>query len=912
MRYEELNGEWQVKLSGQEWAEQPAIKAVLPGTLDENKIGGKDENREQWHPDVKLESAAEGDGQNLILTRYTRNYSYEGPAHFSKTLAIARHSGERVFLEVERTRKLTCRINDQVVPEAVPGTASTPYVFELTGFLAGQKEGGETLTLTCDNSYPGWPRKPIVFSSAATDETQTNWNGLLGFVRLRREKSCFIPAVRVYPSLEQARIVVELDCGTAYEGVIRLSAGAFKEMPAKQVSLPAGRHEVVFEAVAFHERVRFWDEGEGNLYELKAAADHLDEITVRFGIRLFGNQEGKLALNHRPIFLRSESNCCVFPETGHMPLEAAAWREILLTYRAYGVNCLRFHSHCPPEAAFAAADEQGMLMQPELSHWNAHTAFEDEESWSYYQLELKQILLTFANHPSFVMLSFGNELKCGELGHKRMDQLLRQARELDCTRLYLNASNCHYGEIGADPESDFYTAMSYYDEMIRGTSPNLEGYINHQYPCSKTNFDGPLDRIRQTYQKPVFSFEVGQYEVLPDFDELEEFHGVLRPDNLLEVKKKVQTQGFAGDWKRRVEATGELSLLAYREEVEAVLRTPRMSGISLLGLQDFPGQGTALVGMLNSHLKPKPFDFARPKRFSTFFADTVMLVLLERYTYTWGQTLTAEIKMANYSKADFTGACIVRLSRSDGECVQEIQLPERNCGRGQLSVFGRVSICLKPEALGTTAQKAERLMLTAVAGDYLAEYPIWVYPDRPCYVPAGIVLTASGAEAKTALSQGRKVFYTPAATKENFPHSIKIQFTTDFWSVGTFPKQEGFMGCYMDPAHPVFREFPTEFHSNWQWWAMCQGRAMILPKAVTPLITGLDCYAKMRHLGLLAEGRCGRGKLMVSSMGLLEWQHYPEVNALINSILQYMDSDEFAPEQELAGVDEDGAVVFVL
>ena len=107
------------------------------------------------------------------------------------------------------------------------------------------------------------------------------------------------------------------------------------------------------------------------------------------------------------------------------------------------------------------------------------------------------------------------------------------------------------------------------------------------------------------------------------------------------------------------------------------------------------------------------------------------------------------------------------------------------------------------------------------------------------------------------------------------------------------------MGLLVDPEHPVLSGFPTEFHSNWQWWPMCQGRAMVLPQNTTALVTGLDCYARMRNLGLLVEGVAGQGQLMISSMGLLQMQEYPEVRALLQSILDYMDSEAFHPEQQL-------------
>lgn len=884
MRQIDLSGIWAVRTEGKEF-----FRAALPGTLDENKIGARDIGANLWNPDASAGNSKDQTGKGRILTRFTRNYTYEGPAVFCRSVHLAPLHGERLFLEAERSRELSLSFNGREVPCAVPGTLSTPAVYEVTGFA---REGKNEIRLCCDNSYPSWPREAIVYSSAATDETQTNWNGLLGYLRLRYEKPSFISDIRVYPDLKTVDIVLELDCRESCTDTLTLSSEAFSSAVTREVSATAGIHKLEFRHIALAENVGYWEEGEGGLYSLSAAGSSLEEKQARFGIRTFTGQNGRLALNGRPIFLRSEANCCVFPETGHMPMTAGEWRSILALYQSYGVNCMRFHSHCPPDAAFAAADELGMLMQPELSHWNPHNAFEEEESWEYYRLELRQILRAYANHPSFVMLTFGNELHAGALGHQRMDRLLQTAKTLDATRLYANGSNVEYGEAGPDPQSDFYTSSNYYDKMIRGTSAEMKGFINRRYPNAQTGFDAELAELRRGFSKPVFNFEVGQYEVLPDFDELSSFQGVTRPDNLQYIRERAAEKGLLPDWKRRVEATGELALLGYREEVEAVMRTGQMSGISLLGLQDFPGQGTALVGMLNSHLQPKPFSFAQPERFRAFFSPVLPLALLEKYTYLNSGSLTAVIRLANYGRRAIHGSCTVRLMDGSRR-IAEKTFAQNDFPCGGLSTVGTISFDLH------SVRSASRLNLTVQIGPHRNGYPVWVYPDAPFSPPDGAVVTAGVSEALSALRAGKAVLLDPPATEEHFPQSIQAQFTTDFWSVGTFPKQEGFMGCCMDPLHPVFRGFPTEFHSNWQWWPMCRGRSMLLPDSVAPIVTGLDCYARMRKMGLLFEANVGKGRLLLSSMGLLEQREYPEVRGLLASIAAYMGSPEFRPAQAI-------------
>lgn len=624
---------------------------------------------------------------------------------------------------------------------------------------------------------------------------------------------------------------------------------------------------------------------------------------MTFGVRDFGdNGKGRLALNGRTIFLRSEANCAEFPETGYTPMTENEWTDILNTYKAYGINCVRFHSHCPSEAAFAAADRLGMMMQPELSHWNPNDAFESGESFSYYQQELALTIRWLANHPSFVMLTFGNELCTGETGRERMSRMLEQARALDSTRLYANGSNVHYGRIGCDPDSDFYTSQSYFEAPLRGTfageaepqkkTGRIRGYINNQYPNTRTDYNASMEKLRQTFQKPVFSFEVGQFEVLPDFEELTAFQGISDPANFRIIQEKADMLGLSPVWKRYVEASGELSRIGYREEIETAMRTKELSGISLLGLQDFPGQGTALVGMMNSHMQPKPYPFARPERFQSFFRDRLPLVQMEKYTYCADEVLKADILAANFGKKDVCERPVYEL-RGSGISV-EGTLPEADCRMGELTHAGTLEIPLN------MVKKAARLDLTVRIGEMSNTYPVWVYPAENPVCPESVYETERlDSRAKEVLEAGGRVYLTPPSREENLPHSIRAQFTTDFWSVGNFAAQEGGMGQLIDEKHSLFEEFPTEFHTNWQWWPMAGQRAVILPQPMKAIITEMDSYAYMRPMIQLMECRCGNGKLMLSSLGLQELQQYPEARALLSAIYHYMDSERFDPEQSM-------------
>ena len=944
-----LNGKWHVVLE-----DGTTGQMDLPGTLDENGIGHRDVGANQWHPDAVLGNAAgEIDKDAPIATRFTRRHTYEGEARISRKITVPDYGTDRLFVLAERARALRLLVDGEACAVFRQGTLSTPYIFELTGAAPGEHE----FTFLSDNSYPGMPKAAICYSSAATDETQTNWNGILGECSMYTRPQNFIDSLRVYPRAvkkeeknkaggyvldvcvelapgakkvyKDAKIILQSEALAAgeledtqtlteiisYSGEGLAEAGTDKEENPKTM-------EIWFRDLPLRENVKLWDEDEGNLYEMAVTLDNgmsaedkggsTAECRTRFGIRSFGdNGSGRLALNGRAIFLRGEANCAEYPETGHPPMTIPEWKEMLLKYRSYGINFVRFHSHCEPEAAFAAADELGMLLQPELSHWDPKDAFGTEESYRYYRAELVDLLKTYANHPSFVMLTLGNELQAQDEGRERMRELVRTAKRMDPTRLYANGSNAFYGEEGCDPESDFYTSQSCKDVVIRGTFSGMRGYLNENYPSADRTYDEAMAEIRKEYQKPVFSFEVGQFEVLPDFEELESFHGISDQVNLKLIKKRVEERGLLPTWEKYVEATGELSRLAYREEIEAAMRTRELSGISLLGLQDFPGQGTALVGMMNSHLEPKPYDFARPERFREFFQECRILVKLPHYTYEAGERLIAEVEAANFGKRNIEGVFCWTLAgkksvSENGNC-EPAEIKSKNtviatgedteitiCRPGSYTEVGSLDIPLD------FVEKNTALTLKVRIGDSISAYPIWVYRKTTPVCPENVYETrAFDVKTREILQNGGRVYLSPDADKESLPNSIKTQFTTDFWSVGTFADQEGGMGQLIDTEHPIFKEFPTDFHTDWQWWIMATKRAVILPHPMKTIITEMDSYAFLRPMAQMIEFRCLKGKVLLSTMELHKSQQYPEVRALQASIYTYLSGENFEPAEEI-------------
>ena len=364
------------------------------------------------------------------------------------------------------------------------------------------------------------------------------------------------------------------------------------------------------------------------------------------------------------------------------------------------------------------------------------------------------------------------------------------------------------------------------------------------------------------------------------------------PCSLMQMEKKMQEAGLAAVWPLMVAASGENALQCYRAEVEAALRTEEFSGISLLSLQDFPGQGTALVGMMDAHLRPKRHPFAFPFLFAAFFRDVLPLALLPRYVFNIDERLAFPVRIANYGRTDLEGPCAWSLK-----------------GNGYTVAAGEVHFDVPAGSLSAPQEiwfrlhgpwKADRLTLTLSFRGNNNTYPLWVYLDEePVCPPDVLECRALDDRARQVLAEGGKVYLTPDSTAEALPCSVQAQFSPDFWSVCTFPSQSGCMGQFIDADHPLFRGFPTLFSTSWQWYPMAGQRAILLPRRMKAIITEMDSCALLRPMAQLFECRCGKGRLMVSSLGLHNLEQAPNVRALQKAIYDYMASDLFLPKEEL-------------
>ncbi len=352
------------------------------------------------------------------------------------------------------------------------------------------------------------------------------------------------------------------------------------------------------------EDVQLWDEFNPALYKMTAViTDELgntDTKEIQFGMRSFSINGTRFEINNRPIFLRGTVENCVFPLTGYPPTDAASWERVFTICKTHGLNHMRFHSWCPPEAAFEAADKLGFYLHVEGPSWANHgTSLGDGKPIDQYIYdETDRILDAYGNHPSFCMMAYGNE-PAGRNQAEYLGKLVNHWKAEDNRRVYTSAS------IGKSwplvPEAQF---------IVRSEPRGLPW---EKRPESMFDY---TDRIEQ-YTVPYVTHEMGQHCVFPDFKEIKEYTGVYKAKNF-ELFKEELTKHHMGDQAEDfLMASGKLQALCYKFEIEAELRTHKLAGVQLLSLNDYSGQGTALVGVLNAFWEEKGYITA--PEFKQFF-----------------------------------------------------------------------------------------------------------------------------------------------------------------------------------------------------------------------------------------------------------------------------------------------------
>lgn len=878
-----LTGNWSVKLDSldiglhEKWASQnfEGLSINLPGTLDDAGIGTPN----------TLEPAL----NNYVLSNLTRKHQYIGKAWFQKEINIPKSwKKKKISLTLERVIWESKVFVDGILignSESLVGA----HEYDLTPHLS---PGKHLLTIVIDNSnkYPfinvaGSKYPDPVNQDMAhgyTNHTQIKWNGIIGNIILEASEPNTPKNLQIFPDIDNKSLKI------SFEQIKPLSKKLGLELSDRNGEIIYS--EIVNNAVvrgnniSFRinkpEKLEFWDEFHPVLYQAKVIS-HGQAVQTWFGYRKVGNTNGVLSLNDERIFLRGNLECAIFPLTGHPPMEKTDWAKLIGQAKNYGLNHLRFHSWCPPKAAFEAADEAGFYFQVELPHWSLKVG-EDENTTLFLRKEAAKILKDYGNHPSFILMALGNELQ-GDIG--LLNRMTAELKKMDNRRLFATTSFSFQKPTGTRPEQEdeFFIAQWTDKGWIRG-----QGIFNDKPPHFDTDYSVNSDHI----QVPLISHEIGQYSVYPDLTEIPAYTGVLEPLNFIAVKSDLKKKGMLNLANDFTQASGKLAAMLYKEEIERALKTDSFDGFQLLQLQDFPGQGTALVGLLNAFWESKGVISA--EEFSQFNSELVPLIRFEKAVFENGETFTAKIEVANFYREFKNKILDWSIMDDQGNILKNGELTNINLKIGNNLNLGTITYPINTDT-------AKKLKITVSLRDskYKNSWSIWEYPNNVEVSSNKVVFANTIEEAQAALQKGKKVLFNP---DYKTVQGIEGRFVPVFWSPVHFPNQPTTMGLLLNEKHPAFNNFPTDSHTDWQWWDLCIKSKSVITDSleVTPLVRVIDNFVTNHSLSTVFEAKVGEGKLVFSSMDLFsDLKNRPTARQLRHSLLRYMESDAFAPSKSV-------------
>jgi len=860
-----LDGDWAFRLDPnnegqrQEWQNTAFTETVrLPRSLDENGIGAPNEKAHRSY--------------------LSRLVEYVGPAWYQRDIDIpAAWAGQSLELFLER-----CHWETQLwIDGRLAGmrdSLCTPHVYTLDPLAPGRHR----ITLRVDNNIK-FEVGPNAHS--ITEHTQTNWNGIIGRMELRPLPALRFGDIQIYPSAANrtARVRATVVNTSPKEAYVTITASALGQEAAEKASIPARGEGIAELTLRFNADAPLWDEFDPRLIDATVslrAPDAVDTRPVRFGLRDFTLAGTQFALNGRPYFVRGTLECCIFPYTGHPPMDKNAWRHMMETARQYGLNHFRFHSWCPPEAAFEAADEAGITFQIETPVWTDLGKYPDLDR--YIRSEGDRILAAYGNHPSFTMLCVGNE-PSGPNKDAFLTDIVQYWKDKDARRLYTTCSG--WPEL---PVSDFHVV----------DARNGKPYRLHAGPLGPNTTVDYRD-VLEGCPKPAIAHELGQWCVYPDYREIPNYTGALRARNLEGFRASLSQSGMLDQARAFAWASGRLQFLMYKADMEALLRTPGAGGFQLLALQDFPGQGSALEGFIDAFWNSK--GAVTPDEFRRCCSETVPLLRLDKFVWNTGETLTAKAEIAHFGATPLLHARPCWSIRTpDGATLADNAWEEREIPIGNAIALGDIQF-----QLPMLAAPAKLTLTVHLAGTRAANsWDIWVYPKADDDAePAGVTIAEEWNDGvAAALHRGKSVLLLPAQIAA--VRRVKSAFEPIFWNTQWFPGQDRQLGILCDPRHPALAQFPNDGHTDWQWYELLHKSTVMRLDGISPrfrpIVQVIDDWNKNRLLGSVFEGRVGKGRLIVCTLDIRDdLATRPAAAALRRSLLAYMASPDFAPAADI-------------
>lgn len=897
----DLSGEWGFSMDRLDKGEQekwfsrlPDDLINLPGSMPEKLKGDEVTAATQWTGSLYDSS--------YYYNPYMEKYRKEGNIKFPFFLTPDRHyvgvawyqkevdipdgwKGERIVLFLERPHiETTVWINGRKA--GTQNSLCVPHEYDITRYI---RPGKCRIAIRIDNRIKDINVGPD--SHSITDQTQGNWNGIVGRICLQTTPRTYLEDIQVYPEPEQRLARVKIVVKGSSDAMIKLSARSFNT--DKMHSVPPVRQEVKVKngsaeteiLLPLGEDMLLWDEFDPALYKLTAeltAEKKTDIKEVQFGMRRFEIKGKWFYVNGRKTILRGTVENCNFPLTGYPPMDVESWERVFRICRSYGLNHMRFHSYCPPKAAFQAADLVGFYLQPEGPSWPNHgpKLGLGQPIDNYLMDETIALTKEYGNYASYCMLACGNEPSGRWV--EWVTQFVDYWEKNDPRRVYTGASVGNGWQW--QPRNQYHVKAG-----ARGLT------WSKQQPSTRDDyrFQSRIDTVKQ----PYVSHETGQWCAFPNFNEIRKYTGVNKARNFEIFRDILADNHMSSQAHQFMMASGKLQALCYKYEIEKTLRTPDYAGFQLLALNDYSGQGTALVGVLDVFFEEKGYiDAAEWRRFCS---PTVPLMRTDKFVYNSSETFKADIEIAHFGREELKQAKVLYSIKDEfGKIYANGTLAVTDIPIGNMNRTGSVEF-----PLGTINSAKKLNLEVAIEGtEAINDWNFWVYPATAKLVGGSVYTTDTlDSKALKILQKGGNVLIT-AAGKVSYGKEVVQQFTPVFWNTSWFKMRPPHTtGILVNPKHPLFRHFPTEYHSNLQWWELLN-RAQVMqftgfPEAFQPTIQSIDTWFISRKIGMLFEANVLNGKVIMTTMDITTDPDQRIVaRQMYKVILDYMNSDQFRPQ----------------
>ncbi len=884
-----LEGEWMFQIDKTDSGEQEGWfnkdldnNIVLPGCISGQRKfehyqnirqqvwGGEFTDTAIWHPQIK--------------------HDYRGATWYRRSIVIPESWDSRVIeLYLERVCwKSKLWIGDKEI--GTRDSLSTPHRYELGTLTPGRFN----LTLMIDNREL---HNLGCNTHSYHEGSCTIFNGVLGIMQLRSYPASRITDVQVFSDPETGLCSIKTsilsDKSINNPAILLVSifddnGNIIQDDYKTPVNLTFGHLLKEIEVKIPVDRIRLWSEFERPIYiaAITLVSIHgKHEWNQDFAFRTFSTKGTGFLINDRPVLLRGEVNNAQFPLTGHPPMTVAQWKDFYSVFVNFGINHIRFHAWTPPKAAFIAGDDMGIYLQPELPNGEDSVVTDSEDGLKWRIREFDNILREYGNHPSFVLMCMGNEAKTPKIDF--LKELVVRGKKHDPRHLYASIANPEASNILDEVEGDdFAIAHGGRDGRRR-----LETVFNISPPETRGDY---YESIKNR-PVPQISHEIGQWNVYPDLNEIKKYTGALDPVHLKYFSKSAEAEGLSSQVEKFTEASGKLSLLLYKEEIERSLRTQGYGGFQLLGLQDSFDQGAAYVGQVNSFCEPKSYVTA--KNFRQFCSSRVILARFYKRVWYNNETFKVDLEIADYGLAPLG-----------------LQDYEWSLGT-ETSVIQSGSFSIKTDSLGllpltnlsiplTEFRDAVKLQFTVQIRDKEIQnsWNIWVYPEHIDFtsledVPIVNVLDLT---LMNNLKNGGKAILNPL----DFSSDYSTALTPPFWSPIMFPNQKQIIGHLCNAKHKAFNNFPCDAHVDWHWFELLSHGSAIKMEDTSdsyePIIQGIDHPNRNHKLGLIYETKVGKGRLLICLPDISRrLDERPVARQLRFSLLNYVNSADFSPKFEI-------------